>query len=228
MNDELLNNKLISISTHRQGSDEWLHARVGLITGSQVFKLMTGAEDKLSAGSQTYCRELASDIIAGQAKQTYQSDAMSRGTELEPIARFRMIERFEENNPLDPIGIKEVGFITNSDWPGCGVSLVGVTSDRGIAEIKCRGRELHLAHLLGIDKKTVYQMQFGMAFTGGTHGYFGAYSDEFKQDEGDLITHMIKRDEDMIELMKAKCIQARLFIDAKVKQYRKLIADQVS
>lgn len=230
MNYELLNNKKLSVSIHRQGSDEWLQERNDLITGSPIDRLMTApkGDEVLSVGAKTYCMEIVCNIIAGGPAESYSNSDMERGTRLEPIARFRNIERFEDNDPLNPIGIKEVGLIKNSDWPGCGVSLDGVTTDKGITEYKCRKRVLHLAHLNGPDAKTYKQMQFGMGVTGADHGYFCAYSDEYEKDQGDLILHKVERDETMIENMKEKCVHARTFIDAKVKQYRKLIAAQIS
>lgn len=232
--------KFLKVSNKPQGSQEWKDERIGLITGSQIFNLMTdpkkltkaeiaeGVEPRLlSAGAITYLNGLVNDIIRGKVKDIYVSFDMQRGTDLEPVARNRMGERLKKQNPITPELIQEVGFITSDDWQGCGTSLDGITSKGGTAEYKCRNIDNHMEHLYGADKKTIYQAQFGMGITGGKYCLFGAYSDEFPVDEGDFIMHVIERDEEMIADMKARCIVAVQYIYEKVLERAALLADQL-
>jgi hypothetical protein len=216
-------------SENPQGSQEWKDERIGLITGSQIFNLMTNAKKagELSVSAKTYLNGLVTDIIAGNVEDLFVSFDMQRGTDLEPVARNRMGERLKKQNPITPELIQEVGFITSDDWQGCGTSLDGITSKGGTTEYKCRKRQAHLDHLYGADKKTIYQAQFGMGITGGKYCLFGAYSDEFPVDQGDFIMHVIERDEEMIADMKARCIVAVQYIDEKVLERTSLLADQL-
>ncbi len=235
-----INKPHLQISDNPQGSQEWKDERIGLITGSQIFNLMANpkaltkkeVEDGvpprlLSVGAMTYLNGLVTDIIAGNVEDIFVSFDMQRGTDLEPVARNRMRERLKKQNPVSPELIQEVGFITSDDWPGCGTSLDGITSKEGTTEYKCRKRNAHIDHLDGVDKKTIYQAQFGIGITGGKYCLFGAYSDEFPVDKGDLIMDTIDRDEEMIADMKSRCKVASQYVKDKVIERMKLIADQL-
>ena len=74
--------------------EEWLKARLGLFTSSQVNKLMaepTAAERKageqLSKGAKTYIDECIVGLLAAPETQYYNSE-MQRGKDLEPQAVF--------------------------------------------------------------------------------------------------------------------------------------------
>lgn len=182
----------------------------------------------LLKGAKTYLNGLVNDIIREKVKDIHVSFDMQRGTDLEPVARNRMGERLKKQNPIDPEIIQEVGFITSLKWSGCGTSLDGVTSNLGTTEYKCRKIDNHMDHLDGVDKKTIYQAQFGMGITGAKYCLFGAYSDEFPVDKGDLIMHKIERDEEIILDMKARCEVAVKYVKDKVSERRKLIEQQLN
>jgi predicted phage-related endonuclease len=114
---------------HEQGSDEWLQARRGVITGSR-FK---DARDKLKSGAPSkaalsYAMDLARERLGGLAPSKFQNAAMRTGTEQEPIARA-MYER-RTGNLVD-----EVGFFTTDDGL-FGLSPDGLIDDDGVLEIK--------------------------------------------------------------------------------------------
>ena len=112
-----------------QGTDEWLDARLGLLTASN-FKAA------LSKGSarDTLMRKLAAEKAWGAREDSYKSAAMQRGNDLEAQARAS----FELDTGLT---VTEVGLATNDTLPGMGASLDGLVgssaeSDVGL-EIKC-------------------------------------------------------------------------------------------
>ena len=114
---------------HEQGSDEWLQARRGVITGSR-FK---DARDKLKSGAPSkaalsYAMDLARERLGGSAPSKFQNSAMRTGTEQEPIARA-MYERSTGNL------VDEVGFFTSEDGL-FGLSPDGLIDDDGVLEIK--------------------------------------------------------------------------------------------
>lgn len=115
-----------------QGSDEWLQARCGLITASEVKLLMTPT-GKLANNDKTRAHvwELAAQRINGFVEPQYISDAMLRGHEDEILARAIYAERYA---PVD-----EVGFVTNDEWGfTLGCSPDGMVGELGIIECKSR------------------------------------------------------------------------------------------
>lgn len=114
---------------HEQGSEAWLAARRGVITGSR-FK---DARDKLKSGQPSksctaYAMDVARERAGGTVPAKFQNAAMRTGREQEPIARFAY-ERRTGNL------VEEVGFFTTED--GCfGLSPDGLIDDDGVLEIK--------------------------------------------------------------------------------------------
>lgn len=114
---------------HEQGSEAWLAARKGVVTGSR-FK---DCRDKLKSGAPSkaciaYAMDTARERVGGSAPAKFQNAAMRTGTEQEPIARSRY-ERITGNL------VEEVGFITTDDGL-FGVSADGLIDDDGVLEIK--------------------------------------------------------------------------------------------
>lgn len=115
-----------------QGSDEWLAARCGLLTASEV-KLMITPSLKVADNAKTRAHlwELAAQRITGYVEPQYISDAMLRGHTDEILARGLYSEEYA---PVD-----EVGFITNDQWGfTLGCSPDGLVGDDGMIECKSR------------------------------------------------------------------------------------------
>lgn len=113
-----------------QGSEEWLAARKGRITGSR-FK---DCRDKLKNGQPSkaciaYALDTARERIGGNAPAKFQNAAMRTGTEQEPIARAQYEARTGHL-------VEEVGFFTTEDGL-FGLSPDGLIDDDGVLEIKC-------------------------------------------------------------------------------------------
>ncbi len=114
---------------HEQGSDEWLEARRGVITGSR-FK---DARDRTAKGAMTakatlYAQDVARERFGGTAENVFVNAAMRFGTEQEPMAR----QAYEARSGNL---VEEAGFITTDDGK-FGVSVDGLVDDDGIIEIK--------------------------------------------------------------------------------------------
>lgn len=114
---------------HEQGSQAWLDARKGCITGSR-FK---DCRDKLKNGQPSkaciaYAMDTARERVGGSAPAKFQNAAMRTGTEQEPIARTAY-ERKTGNL------VEEVGFFTTEDGL-FGLSPDGLIDDDGVLEIK--------------------------------------------------------------------------------------------
>lgn len=112
-----------------QGSDAWLTARKGRITGSR-FK---DARDKLKSGKPSgkmlaYAYDLARERCGGKAPGAFVTGAMKFGTEQEPLARLAY-------EALSGHLVEEVGFITDDDGL-FGLSPDGLIDGDGVLEIK--------------------------------------------------------------------------------------------
>lgn len=112
-----------------QGSDGWLAARRGVITGSRF----RDACDTLKSGKPSdkqigYARDVARERFGGVVPSTYANAAMRTGTEQEPIAKLNYEE---ETGSL----VHSAGFITTDDAL-FGVSVDGLVGDDGVIEIK--------------------------------------------------------------------------------------------
>lgn len=112
-----------------QGSEEWLTARRGKITGSR-FK---DARDKLKGGQPSkacigYAMDVARERIGGSAPSKFQNAAMRTGTEQEPFARAMYEARTGHM-------VDEAGFYLSDDAV-FGLSPDGLIDDDGVLEIK--------------------------------------------------------------------------------------------
>lgn len=113
-----------------QGSTEWLAARAGKFTASRFADLMATTKSGPSASRQNLIITLALERLTGEPEQTFQNDAMRRGTELEPLARGAYEAKTGELVEL-------ASFVTDPDWPSVGVSPDGLLGDDGLVEFKC-------------------------------------------------------------------------------------------
>ena len=177
-----------------QGSEEWLTARRGKITGSR-FK---DARDKLKGGQPSkaclgYAMDVARERIGGIAPSKFQNQAMRIGTEQEPFARAMYEAR--TGHMVDEAGLYL------SDDAVFGLSPDGLVNDDGVIEIKT---------MVGSDT----------LFTAVADGDVSAYMDQclgylwllgrqwvdlvlWCPDLNHMAIHRITRDEDAIEALEA-------------------------
>lgn len=177
-----------------QGSEEWLTARRGKITGSR-FK---DARDKLKGGQPSkaclaYAMDVARERVGGSAPARFQNAAMRTGTEQEPFARAMYEARTGHM-------VDEAGFYLSDDAV-FGLSPDGLIDDDGVLEIKTM-----------VSSDTL--------FTAVADGDVSAYMDQclgyqwllgrqwvdlvlWCPDLGHMVIKRIHRDEDAIEALEA-------------------------
>lgn len=120
---------MIAFDTSPQGSDAWLQARKGRITGS-CFKT---ARDRLKNGAPSakailYARNVARERFGGKAEMVFQNKAMQFGTEQEPFA----IRAYETTTGYVTA---EAGFAA-TDCGMFGLSVDRLVGDDGVVEVK--------------------------------------------------------------------------------------------
>jgi len=175
-----------------QGSDEWYQARLGIPTSSAFDKIITPT-GKLSASSVDYRNILLAEYLDGP-RESYSTDAMLRGQELEPEAR-RLYE-FTTGNQVE-----QVGLVYKDKEKLVSCSPDGLVGDGGI-EIKCPLVHTHIGYLLGneLPKKYKQQVQGSLWVTGQKWWDFMSYF----PGKPPLIVR-VERDEPYIELID-KCM----------------------
>ncbi|SDZ53757.1 lambda exonuclease family protein [Delftia lacustris] len=201
---------------HEQGSEAWLAARKGCITGSR-FK---DCRDKLKGGQPSkacvaYAMDTARERVGGRAPAKFQNAAMRTGTEQEPLARLAY-ERHTGNL------VEEVGFFTTEDG-FYGLSPDGLIDDDGVLEIKTM-----------VSSDTL--------FTAVADGDLSAYMDQclgylwllgrqwvdlvlWVPDLGHMTIKRITRDEDAIEQLEADLMAFARLVQNYEKTLRAALAE---
>jgi len=125
-----------------QGTDEWLAARCGLLTASEMKKVLTPTL-KLAdnADSRGHVYELLAQRISRFVEPSFISDDMLRGHEDELIARSLYSERYAP--------VEEVGFVTNDRWGfTLGCSPDGLVGTDGMIECKSRRQKYQVQTII--------------------------------------------------------------------------------
>ena len=179
------------VSNFEQGSQEWLDSRIGVVTASRFSDVMTIKQMKPAKNAYIY--ELCAEIITGTHEEVFVTDAMQRGSDLEPEAR----EYYEF---LKGKTVNEVGLITDDNGLyGC--SPDGLIDDDGGLEIKCLGLKAHLECLDNgvVPDKHLAQIYGCLFVTGREYWDFMSYHPDTKE----LIVRVTKDDDGYIKWSEA-------------------------
>lgn len=172
-------NRLFEIVDCEQGSDEWLLARAGRVTGScadivMMKPLPSGGE---AAGKKDYRLKLAVERITGKPQfDDFTSKHMRRGSEMEPLARVLVEQRHG-------VVFRETGFLRHKHKM-IGVSLDGDAGDFSvITELKCPKSTTHLQYLQANKLPSAYRWQVihGMYITGAKRCIFASFDDRMPE-----------------------------------------------
>ncbi len=160
-----------------QGSEEWHAARCGLLTASEIDRILTPTL-KIADNVKTRAHlwELAAQRISRYVEPTYISDAMLRGHEDEILARALYAERYAP--------VSEVGFVTNDKWGfTLGCSPDGLVGTDGMIECKSRCQKYQVQSIVeewtgvaAIPDEYVLQVQSQLLVTGRKWCDFISYS----------------------------------------------------
>lgn len=156
---------MMTVTYHRdlvQGSDEWLAARCGMLTASEMKLILTPT---LKVADNDKCRahlwELLAQRITQHVEPHYISDDMLRGQEDELDARALYARHY------DPV--QEIGFVTR-DFGGfrIGYSPDGLIGKDGLIECKSRRQKFQAQTIADLEMPADYEMQVqtGLLVTG--------------------------------------------------------------
>ena len=141
-----------------QGSDEWLAARCGLLTASEMKLILTPTLNIASNDKErAHLYELLAQRITGYVEPHYVSDDMLRGHADEIDARQLYADTYAP--------VAEVGFITNDKWGfTIGYSPDGLVGDDGQIEIKSRRQKFQAQTIIEhtVPVEYLIQLQTGL------------------------------------------------------------------
>jgi putative phage-type endonuclease len=198
-----------------QGTSEWLALRAGKFTGSRFADLMATTRSGPSTSRANLITTLALERLTGEPEQTFQNDAMRRGSELEPLARGAYEAHTGEL-------VTCTAFVIHPVHDFCGISPDGMLGDDGLLEIKCPASQAkHLAALRDGSHANEYrwQIQGQLWVTGRLWCDAVSYDPRFPSGLQLAITR-VERDEKAIEALEIACIKADAEVDAIVEELR--------
>jgi putative phage-type endonuclease len=136
-----------------QGSEEWLAARRGMLTASEMKLILTPTLKAASNDKErSHLFELMAQRITGYVEPHYISEDMLRGQADEITARALYSERYAL--------VEQVGFVTNDRWGfRLGYSPDGLVAKDGLIEIKSRSQKYQIETILNNTMPADYAMQ---------------------------------------------------------------------
>ncbi len=171
-----------------QGSQEWLQARCGKVTGSRFADVLQ--KRGLSKTGLNYMLEIVGEILTGVPADTYTSKEMAWGSKHEEFAKtWYILER--------GVTIEESPFVLHPDNPFVGCSPDSLVGTEGILEIKCPyNTRVHINTILEDKVPEEYEPQVhgNMWVTGRKWCDFVSYDPRIKDDR--LRQHVIRVDRD--------------------------------
>jgi len=155
-----------------QGSDEWVAARCGLLTASEIKRILT-ATLKVAANDKTrsHIWEILAQRITSYVEPQYVGDDMLRGHRDEILARDLYSQHYAP--------VTEAGFITNDQWGfTLGYSPDGLVGDDGLIECKSRAQKFQIQTIAEneVPAEFMLQLQTGLLVTGRKWVDFISYS----------------------------------------------------
>lgn len=161
-----------------QGSDEWLAARCGLLTASEMKHIITPGTLKPASNDKerSHLFELLAQRITKHVEPQYVSDDMLRGQAEEAEARYLYEQHYAQ--------VQTVGFITNDRWGfTLGYSPDGLVGEDGVIETKSRRQKYQIETIVDhvrlkvVPPEHVIQVQTGLLVSERQWCDFNSYSD---------------------------------------------------
>ena len=203
---------MYKISEFPQRTPEWYLERCGKPTASFFDSYIT-ITGKASTSAESVNNRLVAEIIAGKPDETFQSDAMLRGVELEDAA-LRFI------NVSHDYSFQKCGLVTSTEY-NYGASPDGIDLEKEIGlEIKCPSLHTHIEYIScgSLPNKYKAQVQGSMLVTGFSQWVFMSYYPGLKP-----LIITVQRDEEYIKAMKEILIKNCLLVQEKLKTVQEFL-----
>ena len=179
---------------HDQRTDEWHEARLGRITASRIYDVISKtAKGAYTSKRDDYAYQLAAERMTGIATRFYTNDAMLWGTETEPLALEFYAEYYGHQ-------VTQAPFIIHRHMEYVGASPDGIVNDEWLVEIKAPQTNtfLRIKHDKVPPPQYVAQCQLQMAVTGAPKVDLFFYDPRIIDPSKQFILFEIIRDADYI------------------------------
>jgi putative phage-type endonuclease len=198
-----------------QRSPDWFEARKGLFTASQFDKLITKTGKPSTSVSELINRYVA-EIIVGVPDDTFQSEAMLRGKELEDEA----LSFLEFTHSLN---FKQCGFIDSQKGYGCSPDGIDLENQIGL-ELKCPSAHTHIEYISSGELPDRYkaQVQGSMLVTGFKRWVFMSYHPDIKP-----LVIIVERDEEYINALQDILNKSVLELTKKKESVINFLGDEL-
>ena len=178
-----------------QGTDEWFQARLGRVSAS-CFDVLFTPTGKPSTGAkiENYANKLIAEHLTGKREESYKSEAMERGNELE--AEARLWYEMATNSDVSTCGLV---YADDEKTVSCSPDgLIKGDKLKGL-EIKCPLAHTHVKYLMKgiLPNQYIPQLQGSMLVCDCAEWDFLSYHPDLKPL---LIT--VKRDDEWIDNFK--------------------------
>lgn len=190
----------LELSLVEQGSEEWIAARVGLVTASRASDVIVMTKKGEGAARRNYRCELICEILTGQPYPRYISTEMQWGIDQEPFARAAYeLQR--------DVLVETVGFVPHPTIERFGASPDFLVGGDGMGQIKCPNTSTHLNWMLGgvVPVEHMPQMLAEMSCTGRAWCDFVSFDPRLPE-HLQLFVRRFARDEKLIATLEAEVV----------------------
>ena len=193
-----------------QGTQEWMQARCGKVTGSRIADVIAKTKSGYSASRDNYMAQLVCERLTGQVAEGFTNAAMTWGTEQESFARAAYEAKTNEL-------VEQVGFIEHPLIHNTGASPDGLVGLFGLVEIKSPQTNTHLETLLSAKVPTKYipQMQWQMRVCDRQWCDFVSF-DPRLPDKLQLFIQRVDFDAEYVAMLEKEVTQFLIELDEKV------------
>jgi len=193
-----------------QGTQEWMQARCGKVTGSRIADVIAKTKSGYSASRDNYMAQLVCERLTGQVAEGFTNAAMAWGTEQESFARAAYEAKTNEL-------VEQVGFIEHPLIHNTGASPDGLVGLFGLVEIKSPQTNTHLETLLSAKVPTKYipQMQWQMRVCDRQWCDFVSF-DPRLPDKLQLFIQRVDFDAEYVAMLEKEVTQFLIELDEKV------------
>lgn len=199
-----------------QRTAEWFARRCAKVTASRVADVLARTKTGYSASRASYMADLVVEALTGKPKEGFQSAAMQRGIDIEPLAR----ERYSiKTGHL----VEQIDFVDHPTIANAGASPDGLIGNDMIVEFKAPETHTHFEYIETKIIPTRYyaQIQFQLACTGRQKADFVSFDDRVPENL-QLLIIPVNRDTNYIAAMETEVVKFLEERDAKVKFLREV------
>lgn len=202
-----------------QRTDEWFAQRLGKVTASSLYKVLSKTKTGYGADRGNYMTQLVLERLTGQKAESYTNAAMQWGIEQEPAARAA----YEASRG---VFVTEVGFIPHPTIEMAGASPDGLV-EGGMVEIKCPDSKTALECWLSknpVESKYFAQMQWQMRCADRPWCDYVVYDPRMPQ-KAQLLVVRVNRDDRWIGEAETEVRHFLAEVDEKVQSLKAIIGE---